>query len=52
MILELNARPGLAVQIANGIGLKKRLQLVESINQFDLHPDERVSLIRDKLGCV
>jgi alpha-L-glutamate ligase-like protein len=51
MILELNARPGLAVQIANGIGLKKRLRLVESFTQFDLHAEERVKMIREKLGC-
>lgn len=51
MILELNARPGLAVQIANGIGLRTRLELVESFTQFDLHADERVALIREKLAC-
>ena len=51
MILELNARPGLAVQIANGIGLKKRLDVVDAINQFDLHAEERVQLIKEKIGC-
>ncbi len=29
LVLELNARPGLAIQIANGCGLKPRLQLIE-----------------------
>ena len=29
MLLELNTRPGLAVQIANQAGLKKRLVKVE-----------------------
>ncbi|GAB2799433.1 alpha-L-glutamate ligase-like protein [Halomonas shantousis] len=29
MLLELNARPGLAIQMANGEGLRKRLDLVE-----------------------
>lgn len=29
LLLELNARPGLAIQIANGIGLKHRLNLVD-----------------------
>lgn len=29
LILELNARPGLAIQVANGIGLQKRLDSVE-----------------------
>jgi alpha-L-glutamate ligase-like protein len=42
MILELNARPGLAVQIANGIGLKKRLEKIESLTHFDHHTEERV----------
>ncbi|HLW04223.1 MAG TPA: alpha-L-glutamate ligase-like protein [Azoarcus sp.] len=30
MLLELNARPGLAIQMANGEGLKGRLDLVEA----------------------
>ena len=30
LLLELNARPGLAIQIANKIGLKKRLELVDN----------------------
>ncbi|MBU3008208.1 alpha-L-glutamate ligase-like protein [Cobetia amphilecti] len=29
MLLELNARPGLAIQMANGEGLRKRLELIE-----------------------
>lgn len=32
MILELNARPGLAIQLASGIGLEQRLEV---INQLD-----------------
>ncbi|OOF27821.1 alpha-L-glutamate ligase-like protein [Salinivibrio proteolyticus] len=31
MVLELNARPGLAIQIANGCGLLPRLRLIESL---------------------
>jgi alpha-L-glutamate ligase-like protein len=31
MLLELNARPGLAIQIANGQGLLPRLKLIESL---------------------
>lgn len=31
LILELNARPGLAIQIANGQGLLSRLKLIESL---------------------
>ena len=29
MMLEINARPGLAIQIANGRGLKHRLEEIE-----------------------
>ncbi|ODC03388.1 alpha-L-glutamate ligase-like protein [Terasakiispira papahanaumokuakeensis] len=32
-LLELNARPGLAIQLANGCGLKPRLALVESLDE-------------------
>ncbi|WP_354624759.1 alpha-L-glutamate ligase-like protein [Psychromonas sp. MME2] len=31
MLLELNARPGLAIQIANGTGILPRLKLIESL---------------------
>ncbi|WP_442490050.1 alpha-L-glutamate ligase-like protein [Halomonas litopenaei] len=30
MLLELNARPGLAIQMANGEGLRRRLDLIEA----------------------
>ncbi|MEH6593694.1 MAG: alpha-L-glutamate ligase-like protein [Halioglobus sp.] len=36
-LLELNARPGLAIQIANGIGLLPRLRHIESLST-KLHP--------------
>jgi alpha-L-glutamate ligase-like protein len=44
VILELNARPGLAIQLANGEGLMKRLKAVESLEpeQRDLSPSQRV----------
>lgn len=31
MVLEINAQPGLQIQLANGIGLKKRLERVEDL---------------------
>ncbi|GAA5316390.1 MAG: alpha-L-glutamate ligase-like protein [Candidatus Pelagadaptatus aseana] len=37
LLLELNARPGLAIQVANGRGLEPRLALAEE--QSRLHPD-------------
>jgi alpha-L-glutamate ligase-like protein len=44
MILELNARPGLAIQIANGIGLLPRLKKIEKLdNEFPPPPADRVA---------
>ncbi|MEM7360052.1 MAG: alpha-L-glutamate ligase-like protein [Pseudomonadota bacterium] len=33
LVLELNARPGLAIQIANGVGILPRLKNIESIER-------------------
>ena len=35
MVLELNAQPGLQIQLANGIGLRKRLERVEDLEVRD-----------------
>ncbi|MDA7746474.1 alpha-L-glutamate ligase-like protein [Psychromonas sp.] len=44
MLLELNARPGLAIQIANGKGILPRLQLVESLTNADsMTVEERIA---------
>ncbi len=45
MMLELNARPGLAVQIANGIGLSKVLKKVDKYYPKRLSPEERVAYV-------
>ena len=45
MMLELNARPGLSVQIANGIGLQPILQKIEETYPKDLTPQERVEFV-------
>jgi hypothetical protein len=45
LILELNARPGLAIQMANGNGLESRLSKVEALRdsgQLSRDPAERV----------
>ncbi len=42
LILEVNARPGLFIQIASGVGLRYRLQNIENLVQKDWHVDERV----------
>lgn len=43
MLLELNARPGLAIQIANGQGILPRLKLIESLGDTsNLSVEERI----------
>lgn len=42
LILELNARPGLNIQIANRTGLKSRLRQVEKLEELSDHPTERI----------
>lgn len=50
MLLELNARPGLAIQVANLAGLRHRLAIAEKIAaQTDSH-DEKISLARQHFG--
>lgn len=43
LLLELNARPGLAIQIANGMGMQPRLSMIESQREVQRTPAERVS---------
>ena len=47
MILELNARPGLAIQLANGEGLQKRLQKIEKISTeiIEMTAESRVDFL-------
>ena len=45
MMLELNARPGLAIQIANGIGLKTRIDEVDRDFPQNLSAQERVDFV-------
>ena len=48
LLLELNARPGLAIQIANGQGLLTRLRLIESL-PVGAHPTraEKIAFARE-----
>jgi len=41
LLLELNARPGLAIQMANGCGLLPRLKHIESLKRLHFSPAER-----------
>ena len=41
LMLEMNARPGLAIQLANRSGLWKRLELVDKAQVHNLESAER-----------
>jgi D-alanine-D-alanine ligase-like ATP-grasp enzyme len=44
LLLELNARPGLAIQIANRSGLKLRLDAIDTLESIPKDPVERCAL--------
>lgn len=51
LILELNARPGLSIQIANRNGLLKRLTAVEAIKTVHWTAEERAEYARSAFGA-
>ncbi|GAA0794541.1 alpha-L-glutamate ligase-like protein [Marinobacterium sediminicola] len=51
LLLELNARPGLAIQVANGQGLLPRLHAVEALKRPHLTPEERVHWAMTEAGA-
>jgi alpha-L-glutamate ligase-like protein len=48
VVLEANARPGLAIQIANRCGLLPRLRQVEAASTSQLPPADRLRLIQQQ----
>ena len=52
LLLEMNARPGLGIQIANGDGLGQRLKAIEALELFAPGLEERVDLAMNGLGGV
>jgi alpha-L-glutamate ligase-like protein len=48
LVLELNARPGLAIQIANRQGLLRRLEICEARADFDAPPAQRVNFAKQQ----
>lgn len=48
LVLELNARPGLNIQIANQAGLRARLEEVEALGDREWTPAERIAWARDR----
>jgi alpha-L-glutamate ligase-like protein len=51
LILELNARPGLSIQIANRTGLLPRLKLVEHNQQTLPSIEERIAFSKQHFNC-
>ncbi len=49
LVLELNARPGLSIQICNRIGLKQRLNVVKNLTSIPPYAEDRVALMREHL---
>ncbi len=50
LLLEMNARPGLGIQIANGSGLGQRLKAIEALELFAPSLEERVDYAMNGLG--
>ena len=46
LILEMNARPGLNIQIANGAGIRTRVARIDSIHNVSATPAERAAIAR------
>jgi alpha-L-glutamate ligase-like protein len=51
LILEMNARPGLNIQIANGTGLSNRINRIEEIYESEAAPAERASIARREFSA-
>jgi hypothetical protein len=46
LMLEMNARPGLNIQIANRTGLTKRIARIDEIYDAEAGPEERARIAR------
>ena len=47
LVLELNARPGLTIQLANRRGLRPRMEALAALDPSGLGVEERVALGRE-----
>ena len=52
MLLELNARPGLAIQVANQAGLRHRMDIARDIIAKTDDPAERIAMARQRFGAL
>ncbi|WP_227498853.1 hypothetical protein [Marinobacter sp. ELB17] len=50
--MELNARPGLAIQMANSRGLRPRLQKVAALRRPHYSPEKRVKYAMAEFGYL
>lgn len=46
LILEVNARPGLSIQTATGVGLRHRLRAIEALVGPNMNIDQRIDIIQ------
>jgi hypothetical protein len=47
LLLEMNARPGLTIQLANGTGILQRLRLIEKISVKSSKIEDRIRFAMD-----
>jgi hypothetical protein len=52
MLLELNARPGLAIQVANQCGLRHRLAVAAEIVAQTDDQAEKIALARERFSVM
>jgi len=52
MLLELNARPGLAIQVANQAGLKTRFDIAREIISSTEDPALRIQQAKERFACT
>ncbi len=50
MIIELNARPGLAIQVANCAGLLPRVTKVEALKKNESNPESRIAFSKNNFS--
>ncbi|MCB1842676.1 MAG: alpha-L-glutamate ligase-like protein, partial [Halioglobus sp.] len=52
LMLEMNARPGLNIQIANRAGLSLRIKRIDQLYDADDHPARRAAISRREFAAV
>ena len=50
LILEMNARPGLNIQIANTTGLKRRIERIDDLHDAAASPKQRAAIARSEFS--